>query len=165
MNNNKLIHCSKCFQAFESREDSFYYNKKQKRWYIWCKDCHQKMVAARKRAKRARQRPLSSDPLEDKFIKLRHRLLMRHKRKQFNGDVITTSELLKLHEVQAGKCHYTGLEYSLNENGPLYMSVDRVDSSVGYTKDNVVLCCWFVNCAKNEWPLEQMKELWSYLPR
>jgi hypothetical protein len=92
-------------------------------------------------------------------------MLMRHKRKYAtDGNCVTTTDLLVLHREQEGKCYYTGLEYSLCERGPLYMTVDRVDSSLGYIDGNVVLCCWFVNCAKNVWPLEQMKELWKYLP-
>jgi hypothetical protein len=156
--------CSKCFKSFESGDANFYYNKRQKRFYTWCKSCHQYVVNARGRSKKSRQRPKSSDPVEDKFIKLRQLLLMRHKRKTCSGEVVSTRELLNKHETSEGRCYYTNLKYSLFERGPLYMSVDRINSSLGYTVDNTVLCCWFVNCAKNEWPLDQMKELWSHLP-
>lgn len=165
MNTYRLIRCSKCFESFENREDSFYYNKRQKRWYLWCKTCHQKRTANRVSVKKQRTRIFSSDPVENKFIKLRHAIAVRHKRKAFIGDVITSAELLKIHNNKHGKCYYTQLDYSLDKHGPLYMTVDRVNSSLGYTKENVVLCCWFVNCAKNEWSLEQMKELWKHLPR
>lgn len=156
--------CSKCFVSFESVEANFYYNKRQKRFYTWCKSCHQQMVNARDRSRKSHQRPKSSDPVEDKFIRLRNTLLMRHKRKGFSGEVVSTRELIDRYKSTNSRCYYTGLEYSLFDKGPLQMSVDRVDSSLGYTADNTVLCCWFVNCAKNEWPLEQMKELWSHLP-
>jgi len=158
----KTTTCSKCKQRFASTEANFYYNNRTKKYYTWCKDCHKKMTALRDRRKKNHARPLSEDPLEDKFIRLRRTLIQRNKK--HNCDAITTRELLDMHTKQTSKCHYTGLQYSLTERGPLYMSVDRIDSSLGYTKDNTVLCCWFVNCAKNEWSLDQMKELWKYLP-
>jgi hypothetical protein len=154
--------CSKCFKGFESRDASFYYNNRQKRYYTWCKECHSEIVAKRGRRKRQRQRPLSSDPVEDKFIRLRRALAQRNKK--YSCPTVSTGQLLRLHAQQGGLCYYTKLRYSLTDRGPLYMSVDRVDSSVGYELGNIVLCCWFVNCAKNEWPLGQMKELWKHLP-
>jgi hypothetical protein len=32
------------------------------------------------------------------------------------------------------------------------MSLDRLDSSKGYSKDNIILCHWWANHIKNKYP-------------
>jgi len=49
-------------------------------------------------------------------------------------------------------CHYSG--HSPNP----YNGLDRVDSSKGYSIDNVVPCCHACNCAKNSMSTEQFIE-------
>jgi len=47
------------------------------------------------------------------------------------------------------KCHYTGIAFDLSI--PQFRpSFDRVDSSKGYTKDNVVVCMVGINDLKNQ---------------
>ena len=162
--------CSRCFESYDSMIEGFYYNQKRKRYYLWCKKCDRRIAVGKSKKTRAKKelrpprlsRPFSSDPVEDKFIRLRKTLVQRNKK--HGSETITTRQLIDLYREQDGKCHYTGLAYSIGEKGPLCMTVDRINNAVGYEIGNVVLCCWFVNCAKNEWALEEMKTLWRYLP-
>lgn len=39
---------------------------------------------------------------------------------------------------------------------PFLMSLDRIDSSKGYTPSNIVLCCWGINSLKNSNTPEEM---------
>lgn len=55
--------------------------------------------------------------------------------------------VLSLLEAQNGRCYLTGVAFELA--GPRQFSVDRIDSSKGYTKDNVALCLKQVNFMKN----------------
>jgi len=51
-----------------------------------------------------------------------------------------------------GKCEVTNLSYELKleGRGPWHPSIDRTDSSKGYTPDNCKLVCWLYNSAKSE---------------
>ena len=72
---------------------------------------------------------------------------------------ITQKDINEIYEKQSGLCFYTGIPLrstdnpkiyaSEMKNNPLTISIDRRDSSVGYSIDNIVLCCRFVNYAKN----------------
>lgn len=66
---------------------------------------------------------------------------------------IDANYLLELFERQDGCCAYTGRKM-LVEAGKGHradgISVDRIDSAKGYTKDNVQLVCFVVNMAKQK---------------
>jgi hypothetical protein len=64
---------------------------------------------------------------------------------------LTLAELVNLWNSQNGKCYYSGVQMRYDGGGePESVSVDRVDSSKGYMKNNVVLCCVYVNRMKND---------------
>ena len=52
-------------------------------------------------------------------------------------------------------CHYTGMPLTAEGNSWFTVSLDRLDSSNGYTMDNVVLCCQFINLMKHELTYDQ----------
>lgn len=61
-----------------------------------------------------------------------------------------SEEFIKdLYQRQDGKCHYSGLEFS-DVTKHYNWSIDRIDSSKGYTQDNVVLASSIVNTMKND---------------
>lgn len=46
--------------------------------------------------------------------------------------------------LRAKKCHYTGVPLNDKEGDPNQRTIDRIDSSKGYEKGNVVACAsWF----------------------
>lgn len=67
--------------------------------------------------------------------------------------------LVELYETQKGLCVYTGDMLELNAGYSNTLSVDRVDSSKGYTKDNVVLTTWEVNNCKQDLELKDFVTL------
>lgn len=70
-----------------------------------------------------------------------------------NLDIIYLEELLNK---QGNKCYYTNKNFGNDEfNSP---SVDRIDSSKGYIKGNVVVCRAGINIMKNDLDLESFKK-------
>ncbi len=67
--------------------------------------------------------------------------------------------LLQLWEQQNGLCYYTKKPLSLEINNTNKVSIDRLDSSRGYTRDNVVLCRNSINYLKGELPINDFKSI------
>ena len=65
------------------------------------------------------------------------------------------SYLLEVWNKQNGSCAYTGLPLLLKANHPESVSLDRIDSQIGYLKGNVQLICFVVNKMKQEFSEDQ----------
>lgn len=82
-----------------------------------------------------------------------------------NGHVfdLEPSDMLRLWELQDGRCFYTGVRLTLPDSHkrwvPTTASVDRVDNDKGYTKDNVVLCCRDLNMMKRNIPIKDFMNI------
>ena len=61
---------------------------------------------------------------------------------------ITTEDLKKLFHISGMKCAISGVALNTEPKNPFRASVDRIDSSKGYTLDNIQVVCHFVNTAK-----------------
>ena len=80
--------------------------------------------------------------------------------KTFQGDFELTSELLhELWTKQGGRCKLSGLNMTFRKtpeevrnsaHARYLVSVDRIDSDVNYTKDNIQLVCSVVNFMKRD---------------
>jgi hypothetical protein len=74
---------------------------------------------------------------------------------------ITLEDLKELWEKQKGICPYTNIKMNVRswrKKLPTNASVDRIDSSKGYTKDNIQFVCCSINLAKCDFTDEQIKE-------
>lgn len=61
---------------------------------------------------------------------------------------MTRQDLIEMWELQKGICVYTGIEMTTQPSSPYSVSVERIDSSIGYTRENTVLVCNAVNKMK-----------------
>lgn len=80
----------------------------------------------------------------------------RRRAGQKNRDCELTPDLAKrLWDRCAGCCELTGIPFDFSHNGgmkrPFAPSIDRVDSTKGYTESNVRVVCTAVNIAMNQW--------------
>lgn len=82
---------------------------------------------------------------------------------------ITTKFLLEMWEKQEGKCFYTNIEMSprgkqttgtkTGFKNPTSLSLDKINPNMGYTENNIVLCCYWANWAKNTLSVEEFIDL------
>ena len=122
-----------------------------------CKDCQ------RERYYRERQRLFENDDAALRY-KLQQALKgtrRRSKEKNIYND-LTLDYLMYLWERQSGKCALTGVQMTykfyegrVNTN----LSVDRIDSTKGYSKDNVQLVCMAANQMKNDLQMDELIKL------
>jgi len=95
------------------------------------------------------------------FKSIKYRLKsLRERAKEKNIPFNLNSKWLKS-KLTIGHCETTGIKFDLSKVpfvNPYYPSIDRVDSSKGYTTDNCKLVCLMYNTAKCEFSEEVFKE-------
>lgn len=72
---------------------------------------------------------------------------------------ITIEYLIELWEKQRGRCYY--LNVPMNTCGEWQVSVERIDESKGYTKDNIVLTTLETQNAYAQWSKEFVENVWK----
>jgi hypothetical protein len=72
-----------------------------------------------------------------------------HKKNPIKTISVSESEALDVFNKQDGKCFYTKVKMKIEPDSPESLSIDRLDSTIGYTKDNIVFCCGIVNKMKS----------------
>lgn len=143
-------HCTTCKEYKDISE--FTANRSQASGYMgYCKDCNNS------RNKRYRKQEAN---IQSGCKRLYSYLTRRVRVKNLDLD-FDAVYLEGLFNIQGGKCAYTGEKLELNAGYSNTFSVDRVDSSLGYTKDNIVLTTWEVNNCKQDLSLERFKNLCS----
>jgi len=85
-----------------------------------------------------------------KINTLQFRFTQARSRAKRNGldFTITLSDLECLLESQNGECYYSGRQMTQCREGIDAISLDRLDSTIGYTPSNIVLCTWAANIMK-----------------
>ena len=66
---------------------------------------------------------------------------------------ITDEDIVNKLSEQNNKCYISKQNISMIENDWYSLSLDRLDNSLGYTKDNTIVVTKFVNSSKNDLPL------------
>lgn len=78
---------------------------------------------------------------------------------------INTEDVMKKLIEQDGKCNMTGWPMEFTRGGdfhgtnPLGCTIDRIDSTKGYRKDNIQLVCWIANKIKSDLPYQTFLDL------
>ena len=74
-----------------------------------------------------------------------------------------TAKVIKIEQVEEllapMQCAATGKPLSWDDDRAWLPSIDRIDSSKGYTTDNVRLVCWAFNEIKGKYPDDFLREL------
>lgn len=74
---------------------------------------------------------------------------------------ITRGHLWALWDKQKGLCAITGIRMDHKRNTLYTVSIDRIDSSIGYIDGNVQLVCKAINLAKSTYSNAEIIEFWN----
>jgi hypothetical protein len=141
-----------CYNCKQNKKiEDFVKKTKNKSGYSYlcklCKSTQKKQLAQRKKPK-----------IPDWVIRLRKNISKRKKR--YGEEIISSDYLISLYNKQNGKCYYSGIDLDVNESKMKTLkqiSLDRLDSALGYIIDNVVLCCYGLNLCKSDFELEEFE--------
>lgn len=114
---------------------------------------HNFIVAGRKNGNVDRLQPFI--PQRDEFTPFRQHLRSARARDKENC-TLTLTDLKTQWELQDGLCAYT--EIPMGGKGATQPSVDRIDSSIGYTHDNIQYVCKAINLAKSTLSDKEMRD-------
>mgnify|MGYP000005459383 FL=1 len=139
--------CYKCNkykpeEDFDNSPSNWFRNGKDRR----CKDCKKQQYLKRKAANRGKK------DLNRILLERYHGVLERSNKKG-QECTITLDYLRELWCKQNGLCAISNLPMTyIFNNGriPTNVSVDRIDSKKGYTRDNVQLVCMAINQMKSD---------------
>lgn len=151
-NEDTKLYCHRC-QNFKN-ENEFGVGAGKSRNYrkAICKSCHN--------LENRNIRMLNSNNFNF-FIKKIYNS-MRYRSKKYSQDIdFDIQYLIDLYNFQNGKCAISGIEmtFLIGEyiKIPTNISIDRIDSSKGYIKDNIHLVCTIINTMKNNLTLDDFK--------
>lgn len=139
-----------CKICGETDENNFYVTNKAK-----CKKCCSTRATDRYHALSDVDKQHYKDNVKDwnnkNIFRVRY-LVGKHRANKKNIIFdITENDLRDLWDVQNGRCYYSNLSMDLAQDDATYsVSIERKNSSIGYIKDNVVLCCSGINRMKNK---------------
>lgn len=132
-----------------------------------CENCRRRAAEERRRLKTKEEQNIPADissVLRRRITAALARTTNFNNSRRIEGDSnLTMSFLLALYDKQEGKCAITGRKLSMGRVAskgyePDLLSVDRIDSTKGYTRDNVQFVTWQANVAKNRHTQKELLE-------
>lgn len=142
------IKCTKCGQ--QKNIDNFYKTQRGNR----CKECLLEVTRNYKRKKRLdpEQRKKEGILQKERRVRLWQNTLIHDSKYRKLENTLTVEDINEILEKQNGLCYWFNIPLipSNQKKHPQQPSLDRLDRNKGYTKDNVVLCCYSANIGRNE---------------
>jgi len=134
--------CSKCAKSYPATSEYFFKSSNRKDGlHSWCKAC------CKEGNKRSIDKKYSTfEGRITTFI----RTCRNSAEKRGQEFSLTRKDFSDMWEKQQGACVYSGLSMLLEPGQLLSVSVERIDSRIGYTPENTVLCCNVVNRMKSD---------------
>ena len=144
--------CSKC-KTIKSIDD-FYNTQRGHR----CKECLLEITRNYKRKKRLNpeHRKTEGQKQKERRVRLWQNTLLHDSKHRKIEHTLTINDINEMFEKQNGLCYWFKIPLipSNKHKHPQQPSLDRLDRHKGYTKNNVVLCCYSANIGRNENDLE-----------
>jgi hypothetical protein len=143
--------------------DDFYKSQRGKK----CKKCVLEITRTYKREKRkdSNFRKLEGNKQKERRLRLWQNTLINDSKNRDLEHTLNVNDINDLYEKQEGKCYWFNVPLipSDKHKHPQQPSLDRLDRSKGYTKENVVLCCYSANIGRNENDIETWNEFLKIL--
>lgn len=142
----ETIICKICKVEKEKNSNNFQYRKDRDQYHTVCKKC--------KTERFTNQRAHVRNFLQRMWYGAK-------RRSESNEDMISYEEVYDLWLEQNGICKLTGVKMTTTTGKgrvSTNVSIDRIDSTKGYEKDNVQLVCFWANIAKNDLPVTEFLE-------
>jgi hypothetical protein len=107
---------------------------------------------------RAREGNIRCQRVTRWHVSITHRCMSNAKRRGHDFD-LDADFVLALFEEQGRRCYWLGVEMvpSVGTREPLQPSIDRLDPSRGYTRDNVVIASQFANMGRSTMSAERFR--------
>ena len=138
--------------------DDFYKSQRGKK----CKLCILNLTIEYKREKRKNLefRKIEGKKQKERRVRLWQNTLINDSKHRNIENTLTVTDINEMFENQKGLCYWFKIPLvpSNKTKHPQQPSIDRLDRSKGYTKDNVVLCCYSANIGRNETDKETWEE-------
>jgi hypothetical protein len=155
-----LRKCRICREIKELNEENFIRRSSENGWRGRCRLCYNKN--SRIKQELSKNEVIVSKRYRDKYKKIQPLELLyrtcKGNAKKYNNREFTIipEDLHNQWLNQNGKCYYTNRDMKFELGFKDSVSIDRFDSSKGYTKDNIVLCQRQVNIMKNDATLNEL---------
>lgn len=119
-------------------------------YHSWCKDCCT-VGNIRSRAK------------QNSTIEGRAKVFLQNAKKaavkRQQAFALTVDDIVKCWKQQAKICAYSGRQMTLEAGQLNTVSIERIDSAVGYTLENTILVCQAINRMKSDFGFEDFYNL------
>ncbi len=147
----------------QKNKDDFYKSQRGRK----CIDCVLKKAREYKKIKRSNPEHRKKEGIKQKErrVRLWQNTLIHDSKHRGVENTITVNDINEMFENQKGLCYWFKIPLipSNKSKHPQQPSLDRLDRNKGYTKDNVVLCCYSANIGRNENDLETWIEFLKIL--
>lgn len=141
-----------CFKCKTDKPVSLFFKHNQTTdgYHSWCKDC------CRKGSARSLEKINST-------IEGRARIFLRNARNSANKRKqefsLTIENIVECWHTQWGVCAYSGRQMTLEAGQLNTVSIERIDSAVGYTPENTILVCQAINRMKSDFGFDDFYAL------
>ncbi len=140
--------CHKCYmKEYRKKKGKQLYEKYKEKYKLYYKENRKRLIfQTNKYAK--------EHPFQTKYYNVKGNAERRNI--QFN---ISKVDFLNIIKKYKGNCEYCGVKTIISKKWDLKtMSIDRKDNNKGYSKGNIVICCYLCNSIKHKiFTFEDMK--------
>jgi hypothetical protein len=146
---NDIKTCFCCKKSF-SFENFFKHNQTSDGYHSWCKACC-KIGNEKSKAK-------VNSTIEGK-AKIFLQNAKKSAKKRNQEFELQIPDIVEMWNRQNKVCAYSGRTMTLENNNLNTVSIERIDSKIGYTKENTILVCNAINRMKSNFDLEDYFDL------